>query len=60
MAYKRFIKKIQSFKTHYLQEVKTIDMILIKDLAFLFGCIVMIALSFMFTILLMEVLLWMK
>ena len=60
MAYKRLIKKIQSIKAYYLQEIKTIDTILIKDLAFLFGCVLMIVLSFMFTILLTEALLWTK
>jgi len=60
MAYKRIGEALQSFKAYYLQEIKTVDRIFLKDIAFLFGCILMLILSTMFILLLFEVLLWMK
>ena len=60
MAYKRLGEALQGFKAYYLQKIKAIDKIFLKDMAFLFGCILMLILSAMFIILIMEVLLWMK
>lgn len=60
MAYKRLIKKIQSIKAYYLQEIETVDIIFLKDIIFLFSCVLMLGLSAMFIILLMEVFIWMK